>query len=82
MWLLDYSQEASNYALDSHPYNEVVLMAIESLALTSDGLSTEGDYREYAPGYFLWEIAGHLVAFERFVDPPPELYIVFIRPLT
>ena len=38
MWELTYNREANNYALDSYPYNEDVLVAIESLTLTKDGL--------------------------------------------
>jgi len=42
MWTLEYRQEASNYAIDSHPYNEAVLIAIETLAQTITGLPEEG----------------------------------------
>lgn len=79
MWALEYSQEASNYALDSYPYNEAVLMAIESLAQTKSGLPTEG-YKQLAPGRYLWEVAGHQVLFRR----RPErnvIRILVIKPL-
>ncbi len=61
MWELEYSQEANNYALDSHPYNEEVLIAIEMLALTGDPLPVEG-CRRLEPEIYSWAIAAHTVS--------------------
>jgi len=84
MWQLDYSQEARNYALDSGcplgPYNEDVLIAIEALALTPGGVPP-ADYKEDPPGYYVWEVAGHLVRFQRSLTPHPRLYIFAIYPI-
>jgi len=44
IWNVEFSQEASNYAIDSHPHNENVLIAIEQLAFNPDGLPSEGTY--------------------------------------
>lgn len=79
MWALEYNQEASNYALDSYPYNEEVLMAIESLAMTTEGLPTEA-YIQLEPEYYLWEIAQHTVIFRRIMDETLRLRILVIKP--
>lgn len=42
MWQIGFSREASQYAIDSHPDNEDVLIAIETLAFKPDGLPEEG----------------------------------------
>lgn len=81
MWQLEYSQEASNYALDSHPYNEGVLMAIEDLVDSEDGLPADANWTEWRHEHYLWVVAGHLVSFQRFRSPTPRLLILFIKPL-
>jgi hypothetical protein len=80
MWELEYSRAARNYALDSHPYNEDVLIAIELLAQSPSGIP-QADYTESPPGEFLWEVAGHFVAFERVLFPRRKLRIVAIWPI-
>jgi hypothetical protein len=50
IWDIELSQEANNYAIDSHPYNEHVLMAIERLAFSQDGLPTEAFIRFWNTG--------------------------------
>ncbi len=79
MWQLEYNQEANHYALDSYPYNEEVLMAIEALALTADGLP-DAAYSELEPEYYLWEVAHHTVIFRRILDETPRLRILVIKP--
>jgi len=58
-WRLEYSREASNYALDSLPYNEAALLAIQELA------SMPSPYPpgtiEVLPGMLSWEVANHAV---------------------
>lgn len=76
MWEIEFSQEANNYALDSHPYNEDVLVAIENLAASEDGLPTEGVY-QLLQQWCVWEIANHTVVYER---EPNLLYIWVIKP--
>jgi len=78
MWELEYSQEANNYALDSHPYNEEVLIAIEMLAVTEDALPAE-DCRHLEPEIYLWAIAAHTVIFQRF-PVTQVLRILMIQP--
>ncbi len=79
MWILNYAREANNYALDSHPYNEDVLIAIEVLAQTESGLPTENLW-EWKPDHYIWEVAGHSVAFQRILVPPQTLFIIAIQP--
>lgn len=79
MWLLEYSREASNYAIDSHPYNEDVLTAIEMLALTESALPPVTV--ELESGVYLWEIEGHWVIFKRQLFPNRSLWIAIIKPI-
>ena len=78
MWLLEYSPEANQYALDSYPYDEDVLSAIELLALRLDALPSS-DYRELEPEYYLWSVAQHTVLFRRIVLLS-KIRILAIRP--
>lgn len=75
VWEIEFSQEANNYALDSHPYNEDVLVAIEKLADSEDGLPIEGAY-QWLEQWCVCEIANHTVVYER---EPNSLYIWVIR---
>lgn len=83
MWEIKFTREAASYAIDSHPYNEQVLIAIETLAFTTTGLSSEGSYIENddSEDILIWEIAGHLVYYQIF---PQEnrLRIEVIKPLS
>ena len=78
MWELTYNREANNYALDSYPYNEDVLVAIESLTLTKDGLPAI-NFVKLEAEYYLWEVAQHSVLFQRIVDKM-EIRILIIKP--
>jgi hypothetical protein len=80
MWEIGFSQEASNYAIDSHPYNEDVLMAIEALAFTSDGFPPEGISEELETGLFLWKIAQHSVIYRRYTEGVRRLWVAVIKP--
>lgn len=78
IWEIEFSQEANNYAIDSQPYNENVLMAIEKLAFSEAGLPSEGVYQvlEY---WCIWEIADHTVVYER-MPAFLHIYIWLIKP--
>ncbi len=78
MWTLEYRQEASNYAIDSHPYNEAVLIAIEILAQTITGLPEEG-CQPLEPELYWWQVHEHHVLFRRF-PAEQRLVIVLIKP--
>lgn len=80
MWTLRYSREANNYALDSYPYNEDLLVAIELLAQTPGGLPAS-NYREWKPKHILWQVAGHYVAYYKTVEPHPTIIILTIKPM-
>ena len=79
MWTIEFSQEANNYAIDSHPYNEAVLIAIEGLAASKDGLPTEGVY-QLLESWCIWEIADHTVVYEK-EDTNFYLYIWVVKPM-
>lgn len=78
MWHLEYDREPSNYAIDSHPYNEAVLIALEELAQTDDGIPAEG-CTEIEPGLYLWEVADHLVIYER-IEAQRRLHVLILKP--
>ncbi|MBV7328253.1 hypothetical protein KFU94_08320 [Chloroflexi bacterium TSY] len=78
MWQIEFSQEASNYAIDSHPYNEDVLIAIEKLAFTEDGFPEDGSYQTLEQ-WCVWEILDHVVVYER-VNQVLYIYIWMIKP--
>ena len=77
-WEIGFSLEASSYAIDSHPYNEAVLQAIEWLSFTEDGLPTSG-YVELESELYLWRIEQHYVFFQRF-PTQKQLWIAVIKP--
>ena len=79
MWTLEYSPEAANYAVDSHSYNEAVLMALESLAQSNEGIPAE-NCTPLARNRYKWEIEGHLVLFRR-VQTRHTIRILIIKPL-
>lgn len=79
LWRLDYSREASAYAVDSYPYNEAVLVAIQDLALMPSPYPP-GIF-EILPGVLGWEIAEHLVYYQVH-EEPLTISIVAIKPLT
>lgn len=80
MWEIEFSQEASNYALDSLPYNEDVLIAVERLIFAKNGLPTEGVYQTIEQ-WCIWEIADHMVVYDR-DERMLQIYVWVIKPLT
>ena len=78
IWDVEFSQEASNYAIDSHPYNENVLSAIEQLTINPNGLPNEGTY-QLLEDWCIWEIAGHTVVYQ--IDTVIfHIYVWVIKP--
>ena len=78
IWDVEFSQEASNYAIDSHPYNETVLVAIEKLAFRPDGWPAEGTY-QILENWCIWEIADHTAVYEK-NDVTFHIYLWIIKP--
>ena len=78
IWDIEFSQEASNYAIDSHPYNENILIAIEFLAFNPSGLPNEGTY-QLLEDWCIWEIADHTVVYQK-DDVVFHIYIWVIKP--
>ena len=77
-WQINYSRTANNYALDSYPYNEEVLVAIESLGAMPHpfppGISV-------FPGpIYVWEVANHQVYYE-VTEETLTINIIAIKPL-
>lgn len=78
VWEIEFSQEASNDAIDSLPYNEDVLVAIEKLAERQEGWPDEGSF-QILEEWCIWEIAGHIVVYER-ERTVFHLYVWLIKP--
>lgn len=78
IWNVEFSQEASNYAIDSHPHNENVLIAIEQLAFNPDGLPSEGTYQLWED-WCIWAISDHTVVYQK-VEVIFHIYIWVIKP--
>lgn len=78
IWDVEFSQEASNYAVDSHPYNENILIAIERLAFSSTGLPNEGTH-QLLEDWCIWDIAEHTVVYQK-DDVIFHIYIWIIKP--
>jgi len=77
-WQLEYSLEAENYILDSGVYIDPLIVAIEALRLTRDGIPMGGcTHLEF--NHYLWEVAGHLVLYTR-LSLDHKLYITVIKP--
>ena len=79
IWDVEFSQEANNYAVDSYPYNEDVISAIEKLAFYQTGLPIEGVY-QVLENWCIWEIANHTVVYEK-TPIRLHIYIWLIKPL-
>lgn len=64
MWTIKYTKEVRDYIYDSYPYTEVVWQAVKSLRQLQNGVPSS-DCRQLERNVFLWEVAGHLVLYER-----------------
>jgi hypothetical protein len=79
LWRLNYSREANNYILDSYPYNEAVVMAIQTLALMPSPYPP-GVTQAKIPGIMVWRVADHDVYY-RVDEDVLTLIIMAIHPL-
>ncbi len=77
LWEIEFTKEANNDALDSYPYNEEVLIAIESLALTESRIPSN-DCLEIESNFFRWTVANHHVFIQRMTK---KLRIATIKPI-
>lgn len=75
MWELDYSDEAKCYFLDNYPYTFDLLIKIEELKFTEEGLPTAG-YQLAEAGYYWWEVLDHFVIYR--VRPEVKRIRVFV----
>lgn len=73
---VECSREASDYLMDSWPYTEPVLRALVSLSRSS---ALPGE--ELEAGSYLWQVAEHMLIYERrgsnlrvtIIKPNPDL---------
>lgn len=64
MWTIKYTKEVRDYIYDSYPYTEAIWQAVKSIRQLENGVPSS-DCRQLEPNVFLWEVAGHLVLYER-----------------
>jgi len=80
MWTIEYSEEVKYYFIDNDPYAFDLLVRIEELKYTDDGIPPEGSL-ELEPGFFWWRVLHHIVIYERITAPSPRLIIAVVKPL-
>jgi hypothetical protein len=81
MWIITISAEVSLYLFDSTPYVAEIIAALESLADTADGIPSAG-CTQLEPNTFMWEVADHLVVYERLSTvAPPRLRVLVLKPM-
>ena len=76
MWEIEYSDEAKYYFIDNDPYTFDLLVKIEELRYTADGIPPAG-CTMVEPGLYLWEVLNHLVYYRRRAG---KLVIAFVQP--
>ncbi len=64
MWAIRYSDEVKYYFLDNGDLVFDLLVKIEELRLTLEGIPPEGT-TQLEPNFFAWEILRHVVIYER-----------------
>lgn len=79
MWQLDYTRETRNYFIDNDPYTFSLLIKIEELKFTPEGIPPEG-CTQIEDGLLWWEILNHAVIYER-LETAKQLIICAIKPL-
>jgi len=79
MWQLDYTREARNYFLDNDPYSFSLLIKIEELKFTLDGIPVEG-CTQIEDGLLWWETLSHAVIYAR-LPAENRLVISAIKPI-
>ena len=64
MWQLDYTREMRNYFIDNDPYTFNLLIKIEELKFTPEGIPAEG-CTQIEDGLLWWETLNHAVIYAR-----------------
>ena len=64
MWAIEYADEVKYYFLDNGDLVFDLLVRIEALRLTPDGLPPEG-CTQLDPDFYWWEVLRHIVLYER-----------------
>ncbi|MFN8493212.1 MAG: hypothetical protein U0350_36785 [Caldilineaceae bacterium] len=79
MWQLDYTNEVKLYFIDNGDLVFDVLVKIEELKFTENGIPREG-CTQIEPGVYLWEVLRHAVIYHR-REATHRLRIAAIKPL-
>lgn len=64
MWAIRYSDEVKNYFLDNSDLVFGLLVKIEELRHTKDGIPAEG-CTQLELNFYWWEVLRHIVIYER-----------------
>ena len=81
MWRITLEPEAENYLEDNLSLVDDLLQAIDALAETINGIPREGCTQD-EPGFYWWEVARHIVIYQRILGEKPRLRILVIKPLS
>jgi hypothetical protein len=75
---MEYSRHVVAYLVGLRESGFVLRQVIRSLADTDDGVPAE-EATQLEPDFYLWQVAGHLVVYQRSVDRR-RLRILVIEP--
>ena len=78
-WHLRFNRQVVQYLISLREAGHDIRVAIFSLANTKDGIPEPGATQS-EPGLYVWEVAGHTVAFERF-EKEKYILVTAVRPL-
>jgi len=78
MWELEYADEVKFYFLDNYPYTFELLVKIEELKFSEDGMPFAGD-AGFRADYYWWRILNHTVIYWIFADRQ-TIRILAIKP--
>lgn len=79
MWQIEYSDEVKFYFLDNYPYTFDLLVRIEELKFSENGIPPEG-CRVLEPQRYWWEVLGHIVIY-RLVPESGVLRVLIVKPI-
>jgi hypothetical protein len=77
MWEIEYSNEVKFYFIDNSDLVFDLLVRIEELRYTTDGIPTEG-CAQLDPGYYWWEVLRHIVVYR--IVTKNRLEILKVKP--
>lgn len=78
MWEIDYTEEVKFYFIDNGKLVFELLVKIEELKFTEDGIPSEG-CTQLEPHIYLWEVLGHSIIYRK-TPTTRKLIIAVVKP--